>query len=442
MKLSSAIFVLSSLGLGASASATTTKTRRLRSQNAYKSATVATRTLQGNPFDTKNTTNSDSTPDTITEEDVANLPDVIVIDGGEGMLGPVVDDGTPPPETMPSEICCPKDMTDCPPDTPPCEIMQTGIVPNVPEPETDVMPTPDEINMPNELCCPPLVIYCPPDTPPCMYGTNYCSYASDKSCFESGWPKCCGDDSMECPDKQPPCEEGDPYIGLVAEESSMSMSIPATVAVDPTESIYEIASGNENFSTLISAIDAAGLVDALNGEDGTLTVFAPRNSAFNKLLLSKLLEPTWQPQLKDLLLYHVLGNEVRSSNLIYDTMDTTTLNGEDITITLEPVRVNDATILVDEGLVDIEATNGVIHAIDAILTPRSVTLNIEDIVCGADNLSTLCDVIGKGDLNDSLASFGPFTLFGECCMCVLGRSYMHTSVLTAVSCFNILSPDE
>ena len=140
--------------------------------------------------------------------------------------------------------------------------------------------------------------------------------------------------------------------------------------------------------------------------------------------------------------YHVLVNEVRSSDLIYDTMDSTTLNGEDITITLEPIRVNDANILVDEGLVDIEATNGVIHAIDSVLTPRSVTLNIEDIVCGADNLSTLCDVIGKGDLNDSLASFGPFTLFGECFMCVLGRSYMHTSVLTTVLCFNILSPDE
>lgn len=90
-------------------------------------------------------------------------------------------------------------------------------------------------------------------------------------------------------------------------------------------------------------------------------------------LLDKLLDPTWQPQLQDVLLYHVLPNEVRSTDLVDHTY-VTTVNGEDILINTHPIRVNEnSRVLVEEHLYDIEASNGVIHGLDMVLTPESIS---------------------------------------------------------------------
>ena len=123
-----------------------------------------------------------------------------------------------------------------------------------------------------------------------------------------------------------------------------------------------VSSLSHTIST-VTAIDATGLGDVLK-EDGTFTIFAPPNSAFEKLpadRVTKLLDPTWQPQLQDVLAYHALGSEVLSTDLS-DGLTAATLNfqGEEITINLDPARVNEVSnILVDAGLVDIEADNGV-----------------------------------------------------------------------------------
>eukprot|EP00571_Detonula_confervacea_P012369 CAMPEP_0172302678 /NCGR_PEP_ID=MMETSP1058-20130122/4338_1 /TAXON_ID=83371 /ORGANISM="Detonula confervacea, Strain CCMP 353" /LENGTH=613 /DNA_ID=CAMNT_0013013237 /DNA_START=173 /DNA_END=2011 /DNA_ORIENTATION=+ len=179
-------------------------------------------------------------------------------------------------------------------------------------------------------------------------------------------------------------------------------------------SIYDIAAGSEdNFSTLATAVGLAGFTETLSS-DGTYTVFAPLNSAFDKLddnLLTKLLDSVWQPQLQDLLQYHTLGSVVRSSDLV-DGMAVATLNGEDITINLDPARVNgNSYILIDDELVDVEASNGIIHGIDTILIPTSVSSTIVDIASGNEDFSTLVEAVTAAGLGDALSGDGPMTVF-------------------------------
>lgn len=185
-------------------------------------------------------------------------------------------------------------------------------------------------------------------------------------------------------------------------------------------SIIDIAKSAEGFSTLVAAIEAStagpagpNLVEALSG-DGTFTIFAPTNAAFGKLpseLVSKLLDSTWQPQLQDVLLYHALGAEVLSTDLS-EGLTTGTFNGEDITVNLNPPRINDnSNILIDDGLVDVEANNGVIHGVDSVLTPTSVTSNIVDLGVADENFSTLVAAVTAAGLVDALSGEGPFTLF-------------------------------
>ena len=178
-------------------------------------------------------------------------------------------------------------------------------------------------------------------------------------------------------------------------------------------SIYGLANSTADFSTLAAAVDAAGLTEALSG-DGTFTVFAPLNSAFEALpseLLTKLLDPVWQPQLQDVILYHALGSKVEST-MLSDGLTATTLNGEDITINSDPWRVNDVSnILVDQGLVDVAADNGVVHGVDAVLVPTSVGSDIVDIASGNDDFSTLVKAVVAAGLADALSGEGPLTVF-------------------------------
>jgi len=178
------------------------------------------------------------------------------------------------------------------------------------------------------------------------------------------------------------------------------------------DSIYDIAANNSDFSTLVTAVDAAGLKDTLSS-DGTYTVFAPPNSAFAALpeeLVSKLLDETWQPQLQDVLLYHVLETEVFSGDLANDLeVPTVNFQGNPITVYLDPPRINNSTINME--LVDIEADNGVIHAVDAVLTPPSISNDIIDLGVADPDFSTLVTAVQAAGLDTALKGEGPFTLF-------------------------------
>lgn len=137
-----------------------------------------------------------------------------------------------------------------------------------------------------------------------------------------------------------------------------------------TPSIVEIAAGNPDFSTLVAALQAADLVDALSGE-GPFTVFAPNNEAFAMLpdgTLEMLLLPENKDQLVEILTYHVVPGKVMAADVV-ELTEATSLEGDTIAITVsdEGVMVDDADVIAT----DIEASNGVIHVIDAVIMPGS-----------------------------------------------------------------------
>lgn len=140
------------------------------------------------------------------------------------------------------------------------------------------------------------------------------------------------------------------------------------VLLPETRTIAEIAAEDENFSTLVVALQQAGLVEALSGED-MLTVFAPTNEAFAALpagALDSLLADT--EALTNVLLYHVVDGKVMAADVLeLDGQEVETLSGATIMITIdgETVMIGDATVIIT----DIEAANGVIHVIDAVLLP-------------------------------------------------------------------------
>mmetsp|Transcript_21225 Transcript_21225/g.43801 ORF Transcript_21225/g.43801 Transcript_21225/m.43801 type:complete len:288 (+) Transcript_21225:186-1049(+) len=223
-----------------------------------------------------------------------------------------------------------------------------------------------------------------------------------------------------------------------------ALSIISAVAnTANAQSIYEIASGNDSFTTLTAAVDAAGLDATLTG-DGTFTIFAPTNDAFDALpagTVDKLLQPEWIHHLTDVLLYHGLGSVVMSTDLT-DGLSAETLNGESITINLDPAVITTVSnttsnILVDAGLVDIAADNGVIHAVDAVLLPTSATSSIVDLAVADPVFSTLVAAVTAADLVGALSGDGPFTLFGERLSCISRVECTMSTCLFSLTLFSL-----
>ena len=129
--------------------------------------------------------------------------------------------------------------------------------------------------------------------------------------------------------------------------------------------IVDTAVSAGSFTTLVAAVQAAGLVDTLKG-DGPFTVFAPTDEAFAALPEGTVEALLADPEaLAAILTYHVVAGKVMSTDLS-DGMMAATVNGADITIgTMGGVSVNGANVLT----ADIEASNGVIHVIDAVILP-------------------------------------------------------------------------
>jgi uncharacterized surface protein with fasciclin (FAS1) repeats len=148
----------------------------------------------------------------------------------------------------------------------------------------------------------------------------------------------------------------------VAAAALFSLSVSAK-----DQNIVEIAAGNPDFSTLVAAVKAAGLVDTLSGT-GPFTVFAPTNAAFAKLpagTVENLLKPENKDQLTAILTYHVVAGEVMAADVV-KLSSANTVNGKAVTInTSNGVKINDATVTAT----DIDASNGVIHVIDTVILP-------------------------------------------------------------------------
>ena len=151
------------------------------------------------------------------------------------------------------------------------------------------------------------------------------------------------------------------------------LALVAGCATDKGDDIVDVASANPDFSTLVAAVSAAGLVDTLKG-DGPFTVFAPTNAAFAALpagTVDSLLLPENKDQLVSILTYHVVPGAVTSDQLVGQTLNVATVNGETVRVVGGTnklgafVTVNDANVTA----ADITASNGVIHVIDKVLLP-------------------------------------------------------------------------
>jgi uncharacterized surface protein with fasciclin (FAS1) repeats len=137
----------------------------------------------------------------------------------------------------------------------------------------------------------------------------------------------------------------------------------------PSKDIVDTAASAGEFNTLVAAVKAAGLVDALKA-DGPITVFAPTDEAFAKLpegTVESLLKPENIDQLKSILTYHVVSGKVLSTDLS-DGASAATLQGSNLSVEIADgsVSVNGASVTT----ADIGASNGVIHVIDTVLLPQ------------------------------------------------------------------------
>ena len=149
-------------------------------------------------------------------------------------------------------------------------------------------------------------------------------------------------------------------------------AVPAT-AVPAPKDIVDTAVADGRFTTLVTAVKAAGLVDTLKGA-GPFTVFAPTDEAFAKLpagTVENLLKPENLKTLKNILLYHVVAGKVMAADVVAldGKMADTAFAGNSIKISVKDGKVylNKNTQVI---ITDIETTNGVIHVIDTVLMPE------------------------------------------------------------------------
>lgn len=177
-------------------------------------------------------------------------------------------------------------------------------------------------------------------------------------------------------------------------------------------SIVETAAADDQFSTLVSALDRTGLTSVLEGT-GPFTVFAPTNAAFTALGVD--LSTISDEDLTEILLYHVLGAEVKSDAIAEGQTYATTAadkgpGGSQLSILIE--KTGTAVSLngkINVTTADVDATNGVIHIVDAVITP----MNLVDHAVANSNFTELVGALGaaSGDLVSVLSGSDIFTVF-------------------------------
>lgn len=177
------------------------------------------------------------------------------------------------------------------------------------------------------------------------------------------------------------------------------------------ETIADIVAMNPEFSTLLAALKAADLVDTLGSKGKKFTVFAPTNSAFDKVrpeVLQFLLTPDGKKRLTDVLLYHVLGGKMMAADVLKVANKgeyLQAMSGDLLGIYVvdgEMPFVNNALIIKP----DVMASNGVIHVINNVLDPMTAPYvpsktekkNVVDVIAQHKNLSVLADFLTAADL--------------------------------------------
>ena len=199
------------------------------------------------------------------------------------------------------------------------------------------------------------------------------------------------------------------YDCSIGDHAAQGMVASLTVNAPPTNTVVDIVVNSEAHTTLETAVVAAGLVETLSGE-GPFTVFAPTDDAFAALpagTLDAVLAD--MDLLTAILTYHVAGGTALSTDLS-DGMMVTTLNGADVTVTInaDGVFINDAQVTV----ADVVADNGVVHVIDAVLLPPAPPTNtVVDIIVNSESHTVLETAVVAAGLVETLSGEGPFTVF-------------------------------
>jgi uncharacterized surface protein with fasciclin (FAS1) repeats len=216
--------------------------------------------------------------------------------------------------------------------------------------------------------------------------------------------------------------DGATIVSTDIEAANGVIHVIDAVILPPTEEetatfdddIVETAIEAGSFETLLAALEAAGLVEALQ-DVGPYTVFAPTDAAFNALpggtLETLLADP--MGNLSQILLYHVVPGKVMAADLS-DGLEVETLQGDRVTVSIEGdiVMINDAAIV----STDIEAANGVIHVIDAVILPPSLedaNMIGNDLIATAieaGSFDTLVAAIEAAGLDEALQDVGPYTV--------------------------------
>jgi uncharacterized surface protein with fasciclin (FAS1) repeats len=197
-----------------------------------------------------------------------------------------------------------------------------------------------------------------------------------------------------------------PFATHAAPAASACANPPASKQA--ANDIVDTAIGAGSFNTLVAAVQAAGLVDALK-QPGPYTVFAPTDAAFAKLpagTVESLLKPENKDRLTAILLYHVVPSEVLAAKVV-KLSAADTLNGQRVAIsaTSSGVKIDEANV----SATDIKCTNGVIHVIDTVLIPSSK--NIVETASATGSFATLLTAAQAAGLVDALQAAGPLTLF-------------------------------
>lgn len=162
---------------------------------------------------------------------------------------------------------------------------------------------------------------------------------------------------------------------------TITMTLALSTNVTAQETIVDVAVGNEDFSTLVTALKAADLVGALQG-DGPFTVFAPTNEAFAKIdekTLGSLLEVKNQKALANILTYHVVSGKLVATDVVAalkkgkGMVELKALNGQVLTVMqkegkiwLKDTQGNYSEIIATDTM----GSNGVIHVIDTVVMPK------------------------------------------------------------------------
>jgi uncharacterized surface protein with fasciclin (FAS1) repeats len=209
-------------------------------------------------------------------------------------------------------------------------------------------------------------------------------------------------------------------VGVGAIATTAQASPAASQA--STANIVGVASGNKSFSTLVSLVKKAGLVSTL-AEGGPFTVFAPTNQAFANLqkqnpALFKQVTSS-KKLLQTVLTYHVIGKRIPAASAITAAQKNAkikTVQGEAAALSFKNGRIvlNGSARVIQP---DVKASNGVIHAINAVIVPPSLakkpapTKSVVEIAAGGSQFSTLVSLLQQAKLVETLSGPGPFTVF-------------------------------